>query len=146
MIEALRQMIAELIKVSPSVVTVYRRTLTDNGVGGMVELADSGVTITDNSLDLEDDGEFIRELGTEIGTKARMRISHSAAGVQGNQPTSAGLNTSLSMFVLTDYHAPLLEGDAIYDGAEYWRVGPVNPFLSGRKIYGTEAPLTRVSR
>lgn len=120
----LRDGIKATIARSPTVVSIYRRAEIDDGFGGKTKQAGRG---------------------TFIG-KARIRISHASGSVQGNAETPAGLSASFSLYALTDYHAPLAEGDSITDGASWWSVGPVNELKEGTRLFATEAPLSIVER
>ena len=82
---------------------------------------------------------------TTVITKARIRLSHESSSVQSNQVGQVGLSTNLSMYALTDYKAPLVEGDEITANSETWTVGAINTFRFCGYIYATEAPVVRRS-
>ena len=124
MLDTLRAGIIATIKASPTVVSIYRRAAVDDGFGGTTTVAGRG---------------------SFVG-KARVRIYHASGSVQGNAENPAGLSASLSLYALTDYHAPLAEGDAITDDSSWWAVGPVNELKDGTRVFATEAPLSIVER
>jgi hypothetical protein len=102
------------------VITGTRQPTKDNGMGGLV--ADP--------------------LGTPVAIgPVRVRIAHESSSVPSTTETPVGLGTNLSCYVITDYGAPLKEGDSIIANGETWIVGPVTPFLYLGRIYKTEAPL-----
>jgi hypothetical protein len=125
MTPALRQLrdgIASHIAESPSVITISRYPLIDNGFGQMVKDTASIPYVF----------------------KSRVRIQHESGGVPKNSVTPAGLGTSMSMYVLTDHRSPLEEGDTFEAEGETWTAGPVNKFRKHGGIYKTEAPLIKV--
>jgi|GEM_PF-2727191 len=77
--------------------------------------------------------------------KARVRLQHESGSVPTNSVKPSGLDTNLSLYVLTDYSAPLIEGDFFEALGFTWTVGPVNPFPATGSLYKTEAPLVKGS-
>lgn len=143
---ARRAGIKAIIDASPTVVTIFRRELVDDGFGGQVELETSGHDVIDGGERVTDDDTALVYGGEDLPTiKARVRISQEASSVQKNAPTPAGIGTSFSMYVLTDHATPLIEGDRIFDGSEYWRVGVVDVAREGRMIISSRASLTRIT-
>jgi hypothetical protein len=119
-IDQLRDGIYRQIMENPTVITISRRPLVDDGFGGLVE---------DPS-------------GIPIITRARVRLSHESSSVPTNRPTPAGLDTNLSLYVLADYRTPLQEGDVFNAEGRGWKVGPINTLKCEGRVYATEAPLT----
>ncbi len=118
-VKQLRDGVARLIDQNPTRVTYTRQPMVSNPLGGQV--ADP--------------------FGTPTTAMARVRISHERSGTPANQPVPAGADTSMSLYVLTDYRAPLREGDIITAESRKWRVGPVNVFKHAGQVYKTEAVL-----
>jgi hypothetical protein len=138
--------IKAIIDASPIVVTISRRELVDDGFGGQVELESTGQDVQEGTVRVLDDGEQLVYEGEDLPTvKARVRISQEASSVQKNGPEPAGIGTSFAAYVLTDYAAPLREGDEISAGSNTWRVGPVDVTKEGQHVIFTRAPLTKVT-
>jgi hypothetical protein len=116
----LRDGVTAHIAEDPTVITPYRCALIDDGFGG-----------------------FVRSGNAAAQAKARVRIQHESGGVQANGAKPAGLDTNLSLYILTDYHLPLLEGDTFSNLGFTWTVGPVNSFSRHGGIYKSEAPLVK---
>lgn len=114
----LRAGIRAHIAEDPTVITPMRCPLIDNGFGGQVP---SGTP--------------------EAQPKARVRLQHESGSVQSNSVKPSGLDTNLSLYVLTDHSAPLEEGDIFEALGNTWTVGPVNSFSRHGGVYKTEAPL-----
>ena len=126
MTPALRQLrdgIRAHIAEDPTIVKVNHYPLIDDGYGNMVP----------------------DTTGTPEEVKARVRLQHESSGVQANQIGPSGLDTNLSLYVLTDHRAPLLEGDQFSALGFTWTVGPVNEFRRHGGMYKTEAPLSKGS-
>jgi hypothetical protein len=105
-----------------TVITPMRRALVDDGFGGQIP---SGTA--------------------SAQPKARVRLQHESGSVQSNTVKPAGLDTNLSLYVLTDHRAPLEEGDTFSALGYTWTVGPVNSFSRHGGVYKTEAPLVKGS-
>jgi hypothetical protein len=121
---ALRQLrvgVRAHIAESPTVVSVPRYPLIDDGYGNMIPDTASTPKII----------------------KARVRLQHESGSVQSNRVGPSGLDTNLSMYVLTDHRAPLIEGDQFEALGFIWTVGPVNSFSQFGGTYKTEATLTK---
>jgi hypothetical protein len=116
----LRTGIAALIAEDPTIVTPTRKPLVDNGFGSQVR---AGTAVPQE--------------------KARVLLSHESSMVPATKETPAGLGSNLSMYVLTDYHAPLLEGDEFSALGASWTVGPINTLRYLGYAYATEALLTK---
>jgi hypothetical protein len=110
----------DVIRIDPVIITPLRPALVDDGFGGFMP---SGDPVARSSI--------------------RVRISHESASVQGNGQTPAGLDTSLSYFLIADYAADLAEKDTFAWDGHYWTVGPVNAFRIDGAVFGYEAPITR---
>lgn len=119
-IQQLRDGVAAHIAQSPTIIIPMRMPLIDDGFGGQVP---SGTP--------------------SAQTRARVRIQHESSGVQKDAVVASGLDTSLSLYVLTDYNAPLQEGDTFAYLGFTWTVGVVNPFYWNGYLYKTEAPLVK---
>jgi hypothetical protein len=117
----LREGIAMLIAEDPSIIGISRKPMKDNGMGGQVE----------------------DPYGTPTTFKARVLLSHESSSVPENKETPVGLGTNLSMYVLTDHTAPLLEGDTFAALGSSWTVGPLNTLRYLGYVYATEAALTK---
>lgn len=120
MINQLREGTIKAIKESPSVVIVKRNPTKDDGDGNII----------------------IDPFGTPAYSTVRVRISHEKSGTQKLEENNAGLSTNFSLFVLTDWTCPLLEGDSFYKDGNGYRVGPINKNEKFGKIYSSTAPLT----
>jgi hypothetical protein len=93
-----RKMVAYQINQSPSRISIDRYTTKDNGFGVMVP---------DTS-------------GTKTTYTYRVRISHERSGVQKIQEYDAGLDTSLSLWVLAPHTATLNANEVFtYNGNSY---------------------------
>jgi hypothetical protein len=90
-------------------------------------------------------GGTVRSGTTVAQAKARVRLQHESGSVQSNRVGPAGLDTNLSLYVLTDHRAPLEEGDTFEALGFTWTVGSVNSFSRHGGIYKTEAPLVKGS-
>jgi hypothetical protein len=121
-LQQLRDGVASHIAEEPTVITPMRQSLVDDGYGGTMP---SGTA--------------------EAQPKARVRIQHEKGAVQGNNVGPSGLDTNLSLYILTDHRAPLLEGDTFAWDGFTWTVGPVNAFRQFGGTYKTEAPLYKGS-
>jgi hypothetical protein len=121
-VKQLRDGVQQLILENPTMLTVKRYPLKDNGMGQMIPDMESVPYV------------FV----------ARVRLSHESSSIARNSSTPAGSGTSLSMYVLTDFSAPLQEGDCIDALGEHWTVGPVNVMRYLMRIHSTEAPLVKV--
>jgi hypothetical protein len=119
-LEQLRAGVRAHILESPTVITPIRMPLVDDGFGGQTR---SGTP--------------------EVQPKARVRIQHESGSVQSNRVGPSGLDTNLSLFVLTDHRAPLEEGDTFEALGFTWTVGALNPFARHHGLYKTEAPLSK---
>jgi len=116
----LRDGIRAHIAEDPTIVTPMRCPIVGDGFGGQ---APSGTP--------------------EAQQAARIRIQHERGAVQSNAVGPAGLDTSLSLYALTDHRTPLAQGDTFTAFGSSWTVGPVNVFRRHGGIYKTEAPLVR---
>ena len=115
-----RSGIARVILENPAIITPLRRALANDDFGGQA-----------------------RTGALEEQTQARVKLAHESSSIPKNSETPAGLDTALSMYVLTDYRAPLLEGDEFSAEGEHWTVGPINTLRFLGCVYATEAPLTK---
>jgi hypothetical protein len=119
----LRDGVKTHIAEDPSVIIPKRRALVADGFGGTS-----------------------RE-GTLIPlSKVRVRLQHESGSTQPNSVKPSGLDTNLSMYALTDYRAPLCDGDEFDANGFTWIVGPVNEFRRNGGLYKTEAPLTKTTK
>jgi hypothetical protein len=118
----LRDAIKAHVAEAPLIITPMRRALADNGFGGQVPNGNPAAQ-----------------------AKARVRLQHESGSVQRNGVKASGLDTNLSLYVLTDHRAPLEEDDTFEALGWTWTVGPVNPFYREGGIYKTEAPLSKGS-
>lgn len=146
MVEELRAAWLELINQSPCKITHYTRTMVENAFGKLVPLEDSGIQPAYELTPLEYEGETVVVYGEEVGVAYRARISHERASVQRNTEVPSGKSTDLSLYLIATYNVPLVEGDTILEGTNYYTVGPINEMKIGVSVYGKEAPLTRVER
>ena len=123
-LQQLRDGIREHIAEDPTVITPMRYPLVADGFGG-------------SSLDTT--------AAPTAQPKARVRLQHEAGSVQTNTAKPSGLDTNLSLYVLTDHASPLKEGDFFEALGFTWTIGPVNPFYRYKGLYKTEAPLIKGS-
>jgi hypothetical protein len=121
MIDQLRDGTYRQIAENPTIITPYRRPLVSDDFGGLAP--DPTGTLTAQPL-------------------ARVRLSHESSSVPANRPMPSGLDTNLSLYVLTDYHAPLQDGDVFNAEGRGWKVGPINTLKIEGYTYATEAPIT----
>lgn len=119
-LDQLRAGVTAHIAEDPTVITPMRQPLISDGYGGSIR---SGAAVAQ--------------------ARARIRIQHESGSVQGNQVGPSGLDTNLSLYVLTDYRAPLQEGDTFTWAGFTWTVGPMNAFRQRGGVYKTEAPLVK---
>jgi hypothetical protein len=116
----LRDGVRAHIAEDPTIVTPMRRALVANGVGGSD-----------------------RTGAIAAAPRARVRLQNESGSVQSNRSGPTGLDTNLSLYVLTDHSAPLIEDDTFAALGYTWTVGPVNSFSRHGGIYKTEAPLVK---
>jgi hypothetical protein len=116
----LRDGVRAHIAESPTIVTPMRHALVANGLGG-----------------------FDRTGALAAAPRARVRLQHESGSVQTNRSGPTGLDTNLSLYVLTDHRVPLIAGDTFEALGFTWTVGPVNSFSRHGGIYKTEAPLVK---
>jgi hypothetical protein len=117
-----RESIKSLIAESPSIASFSYVPLVNNGFGTM---------IPDPS-------------GTAVTYTERVRLSHEQSGVQTNETTPAGLGSSYSMFILTEYGSRIYENMIITTDGVKWKVGVVDKLKKFGGVYGLQAPLTKV--
>jgi hypothetical protein len=110
-------------------------------------IADDPTNVTPMRCQLVSDGMGgqVRSGTAEARPAVRVRLAHESGSVQAVSVGPAGLDTNLSLFVETDYRAPLLEGDTFDAFGFTWTVGVVNYFRKGSQVYKTEAPLVKGS-
>jgi len=116
--------IERLIDINPVKITWDRYPLKDNGYGTLIPDTDA----------------------VPQRKEAWVRISHEAAKVQETTAGTAGLSTSLSMFVLALYDVDLHTGDIITANAgaiQTWKVGVVDELSVEGECYAKHAPLVR---
>jgi hypothetical protein len=116
----LRAGIKAHIAEDPTVIIPMRCPLVSDGFGGQVRIGPA-----------------------EAQGKARVRLQHESGSVQTNGVRPSGLDTDLSLYVLTDHRSPLEEGDSFDALGHIWTVGPINGFRRHGGLYKTEAPLTK---
>lgn len=103
-----------------TVVRPMRRALVDNGLG------------------------LVKRTGAaSVLAPVRVLLARESGSVQGNGQAPAGLGTNLSAFVVTEWTAPLMEGDTFSAEGVWWTVGPVNKLSRFGGVYRVEAPLVR---
>jgi len=117
-----RESIKSLIAESPSIASFSYVPLVNNGFGTF---------IPDPS-------------GIAVPVKERVRLSHEQSGVQTNEPTPAGLGSSYSMFILTEYGSKIYENLIITADGLKWKIGVVDKLKKFGGVYGLQAPLTKV--
>lgn len=119
----LRAGVATHLRESPAVIIPSRRATEPDGFGGEVPT------------------------GAPYALPAvRVSVRYESGSVQRAGEEPQGLGTSLSAYVLTDWRAPLREGDLFGHLGETWRVGEVRKFERHGGPYKTESPLFRVGR
>ena len=116
----LREGVKAHISEQPTVITPMRKPLVSDGFGGV-----------------------IRSGTAEAQDACRVRLQHESGSVQKDSVGPTGLDTNLTLYVLTDYRAPLEEEDEFEALGSTWRVGVVNAFARHGGIYKTEAALIR---
>jgi hypothetical protein len=116
----LRDAITVHIAEQPTIITPLRRPLVADGFGG-----------------------YKRSGTQEAQAKCRVRLQHESGSIQKDSDVSTGLDTNLTMYVLTDYKAPLEEFDEFEALDSIWRVGVVNIFIRHGGRYKTESQLIR---
>lgn len=116
-----RDGIKKHIDESPSIITVWRKAMKDDGFGGTVE---------DPFSDPSDD-------------TFKARLSHEQKGPELSNEVPPGLSTNLSRFILVDYETTIYEGDYFKDAIlnKSYRIGPVDPLVKFGGIIGYQAPL-----
>jgi hypothetical protein len=120
--QQLRMSILSIIIMNPSTVRPIRRKLESDGVGG-----------------------YTRTGTKEIQPPAIVRIASESSGVPGYSLIPVGIGSSDSFYVITDFKAPLCEGDEIEaDGIKY-RVGPVHLKKMMGSVIGSNARLEVVA-
>lgn len=119
LLKQLRTGIKKHIAESPTVITIFRQPLVDDGFGGTVE---SPTAAPD---------EFTMTV----------RLSHEQKGPEKLESVPAGLSTNLSRFILVDYETVIYENDVFEAINKNWCVGPVDPLLKFGGIIGYQAPL-----
>lgn len=121
MLEQARKGIKALIDESPSLITILRRSYTDNGLGGRV----------------------FNMAEVPVAYKFKGRLIHSAPNVQRNTDAPAGSDTSFSMFLLASHNVEFFEGETFTLYGSTWTIGAVEIIQRlGGKI-AIQAALTR---
>ncbi len=141
-IRQLREMIRSQILENRTIITYIRPSQINDGFGGLVNAA-TGSPITDDGEPVIDtDAGFFRYID-ETTAKAAVRISSSSASPPGSIQVPSGIDAGVSMFVLTDYHKPLAEGDIFEANGSSWTVGHVSTLRFLGFPYGSEARIER---
>ncbi len=122
--------------------TAALRQLRD-GIKAHIAEQPTVITPMRRALEANDFGGFSRTGAESAQPKARVRLQHESGSVQSNTVVPSGLDTNLSLYVLTDHRAPLLEGDTFGALGFTWTVGPINSFSRHGGVYKTEAPLVK---
>lgn len=117
-----RASIKLLIAESPSIASFSYVPLVDNGFGTMIP----------------------DPTKTAVTSKERVRLSHEQSGVQTNEETPAGLGSSYSLFILTEYSSRIYENLVITADGLKWKVGVVDKLKKFGGVYGLQAPLIKV--
>lgn len=118
-LEQARKAIDFQIEQSPEDVTFQRRALVDNGFGVMVpNLAATPTPVT-----------------------YRVRISFEQSGVRQQQDSPAGLDTSLTQWILAPHTATLIEGETFTARGRQFKVGVVSALKKFGGVQAYQAPL-----
>jgi hypothetical protein len=120
--QQLRMSILSIIDMNPSTVRPIRRKLEADGIGG-----------------------YTRTGIKEEQPPAIVRIASESSGIPGYSVVPAGLASSDSFYVITDFQAPLCEGDEITAEGIKYRVGPVHLKKMMGSVIGSNARLEVVS-
>lgn len=76
--------------------------------------------------------------------KERARLSHESSGVNSNEVTPAGLGTSYTLFLLSDYKSDIKENITITANSKKYTTGAVDTLRSFGGVIGYQTPLTEV--
>jgi len=114
-----RRGIQRQIEESPSVVTLMRQPLVDDGFGGQTP-SGTAVAVTPNLL---------------------CRISHERRGVQAIGEVPAGLDTNLTLWLLAPWDADVRENDTFTFRGRTCRVGRIDPLIKFGGAQALQAPL-----
>jgi hypothetical protein len=113
--------------------------------GVKVHIAEQPTIIIPMRKPLVSDGfsGVIRSGTAEAQDACRVRLQHESGSVQKDSIGPTGLDTNLTLYVLTDYTCPLEEEDEFEALGSTWRVGVVNQLRRNGGVYKSEAPLIR---
>lgn len=114
-----RKGIQDKINKSPEAIIIYRKPMTDNGFGDLVE----------------------DPYGTPVPYNVRCRLSHEQEGPQTQINAPSGLSTALVRFILVDHKTTIYENDTFEALGKKFRIGVVDPLKKFNGILGYQAPL-----
>lgn len=112
-----RRGIRRQIEESPSVIEIDRAEMVSDGFGGMTPT------------------------GTVTSHMVLVRISHEQRGVQAVSAVPAGLDTDLTLWLLAEYDANVLENDTFEFNGRVCRVGRIDPLKKFEGVQAIQAPL-----
>lgn len=107
-------------------------------------IAQSPETITGERFPLIDNGfgVFVPDpFGTPVQVSDVVRISHEKSGVRPQQESPAGLDTSLSLWVLAPHTVTLIEGETKTARGRMFKVGVVDALEKFGGVQAYQAPL-----
>lgn len=119
MIRQSRAGIKAQIRVNPSIITVMRTAMIDNGMGVMIP----------------------DPYGTQETSYITCRISHESKGPDETGTSPAGFSTNLGRMILVAHTTEIIAGDRFDWQSKRYEIGPVDPLMFGNAIIGYQAPL-----
>lgn len=119
MIRQARAGIKAQIRVNPSIITVMRTAMIDNGMGVMIP----------------------DPYGTQEPSYITCRISHESKGPDETGTSPAGFSTNLGRMILVAHTTEIIAGDRFEWQGKTLEIGAVDPLLFAGKVIAYQAPL-----
>jgi len=119
LVKQAREGISYSIAENPSVITIARKPLVDNGFGVMVE----------------------DPFGTPVDYTFTVRLSSERKGPATVNESSNGFSSNLGKMITIDYNSGVLEGDVFTAEQHTYKCGVVTPLFKFGSVIGYQAPL-----
>ena len=119
MLTQLRAGIKAAIAMNPVDIVMMRKTIGDDGMGGLVE----------------------NPYGTLTSAPVHGRISKERRGPEGGTPINTGLSTAGSFYLLVDHLTTIYKNDAFEWDDRRWRLDAVSQITQAGGVVAYEAPM-----